>query len=270
MPSRGLFSRDVGLRSDAVCREVPPAAVGSEILTARDVPVATVGETRETGGLLLTARCSALASSDDPFERCEKVARRDRQAAKKPLLRRAWVLPTATGLFGLFLGVGAATSGETTTAVPLAQTVVTMPAAPAPTVTVTMTPSPGPTVTVTPVPEPAPTVTVTSTPEPGPTVTVTATAEAKDTEIASLVGSPKTNPTKKASTPAAKRSAAAKKSATAKKTKKPAAKKTVKKTTSVYYKNCTAVRAAGADPIYRGEPGYSRKLDRDGDGIACE
>jgi len=40
--------------------------------------------------------------------------------------------------------------------------------------------------------------------------------------------------------------------------------------TSVYYENCTAVRAAGADPIYRGDPGYSSKLDRDGDGIACE
>ena len=38
----------------------------------------------------------------------------------------------------------------------------------------------------------------------------------------------------------------------------------------VYYANCTAVRAAGADPIYAGEPGYSRKLDRDGDGVACE
>lgn len=39
---------------------------------------------------------------------------------------------------------------------------------------------------------------------------------------------------------------------------------------STYYENCTAVRAAGADPIRRGEPGYSSKLDRDGDGIACE
>ena len=38
----------------------------------------------------------------------------------------------------------------------------------------------------------------------------------------------------------------------------------------VYYKNCSAVRAAGAAPIYIGEPGYSRKLDRDGDGIGCE
>ncbi|MFI9585116.1 excalibur calcium-binding domain-containing protein [Streptomyces sp. NPDC052236] len=39
---------------------------------------------------------------------------------------------------------------------------------------------------------------------------------------------------------------------------------------STYYKNCTAVRAAGADPIRSGEPGYGRHLDRDGDGVGCE
>ncbi|GII99919.1 excalibur calcium-binding domain-containing protein [Sediminihabitans luteus] len=38
----------------------------------------------------------------------------------------------------------------------------------------------------------------------------------------------------------------------------------------VYYENCTAVRAAGADPIRVGDPGYSTKLDRDGDGVGCE
>ncbi len=38
----------------------------------------------------------------------------------------------------------------------------------------------------------------------------------------------------------------------------------------VYYKNCTAARAAGAAPIHVGEPGYARHLDRDGDGVACE
>jgi hypothetical protein len=38
----------------------------------------------------------------------------------------------------------------------------------------------------------------------------------------------------------------------------------------VFYENCTAVRAAGADPIHVGDPGYSRHLDRDGDGVACE
>lgn len=39
---------------------------------------------------------------------------------------------------------------------------------------------------------------------------------------------------------------------------------------SIYYQNCTAVRAAGAAPIRQGDPGYSRTLDRDGDGIGCE
>ncbi|MFF1834510.1 excalibur calcium-binding domain-containing protein [Streptomyces sp. NPDC058231] len=39
---------------------------------------------------------------------------------------------------------------------------------------------------------------------------------------------------------------------------------------SVYYANCTAVRAADAAPIRAGDPGYGRHLDRDGDGIACE
>lgn len=39
---------------------------------------------------------------------------------------------------------------------------------------------------------------------------------------------------------------------------------------SVYYNNCAEARAKGAAPIRRGEPGYQPKLDRDGDGIACE
>ena len=37
-----------------------------------------------------------------------------------------------------------------------------------------------------------------------------------------------------------------------------------------YYANCKEARAAGAAPLYRGEPGYREKLDRDNDGIACE
>ncbi|MBH8598728.1 MULTISPECIES: excalibur calcium-binding domain-containing protein [unclassified Thermoactinomyces] len=45
---------------------------------------------------------------------------------------------------------------------------------------------------------------------------------------------------------------------------------TKKSSSSVYYPNCSAARAAGAAPIYEGEPGYAKKLDRDGDGIACE
>lgn len=39
---------------------------------------------------------------------------------------------------------------------------------------------------------------------------------------------------------------------------------------SVYYQNCSAARAAGAAPVYVGEPGYGRHLDRDNDGIGCE
>ncbi|MFD7260172.1 excalibur calcium-binding domain-containing protein [Streptomyces sp. NPDC059874] len=39
---------------------------------------------------------------------------------------------------------------------------------------------------------------------------------------------------------------------------------------SVSYSNCSAVKAAGKAPIRRGDPGYGRHLDKDGDGIACE
>ncbi|MEU9305693.1 excalibur calcium-binding domain-containing protein [Streptomyces sp. NPDC048269] len=36
------------------------------------------------------------------------------------------------------------------------------------------------------------------------------------------------------------------------------------------YRNCTAVRDAGAAPIRRGDAGDGSHLDRDGDGVACE
>lgn len=40
---------------------------------------------------------------------------------------------------------------------------------------------------------------------------------------------------------------------------------------STHYANCDAVRAAGAAPLYAGQPGYETpRLDRDGDGVACE
>jgi micrococcal nuclease len=41
-------------------------------------------------------------------------------------------------------------------------------------------------------------------------------------------------------------------------------------TNAVYYRNCSAARAAGAAPIQRGEPGYRAPLDADDDGTACE
>jgi hypothetical protein len=34
--------------------------------------------------------------------------------------------------------------------------------------------------------------------------------------------------------------------------------------------NCTAARAVGLAPAYRGQPGYYPQHDRDRDGIACE
>jgi len=37
-----------------------------------------------------------------------------------------------------------------------------------------------------------------------------------------------------------------------------------------HYEDCDAVRAAGADPIHLGDPGYSPELDPDGDGVGCE
>jgi hypothetical protein len=40
-------------------------------------------------------------------------------------------------------------------------------------------------------------------------------------------------------------------------------------TKRLYYNNCDAVVAAGADPIRRGDPGYRSGLDRDGDGEGC-
>ncbi|WP_338089297.1 excalibur calcium-binding domain-containing protein [Nocardia gipuzkoensis] len=41
-------------------------------------------------------------------------------------------------------------------------------------------------------------------------------------------------------------------------------------TSSVYYPDCAAARAAGAAPMRRGEPGYRSDLDRNNNGIACE
>lgn len=39
---------------------------------------------------------------------------------------------------------------------------------------------------------------------------------------------------------------------------------------SAPYPNCSAARAAGAAPVYAGQPGYGPHLDRDSDGVGCE
>lgn len=36
------------------------------------------------------------------------------------------------------------------------------------------------------------------------------------------------------------------------------------------FRNCAEARAAGAAPVRRGDAGYGRHLDRDGDGVGCE
>lgn len=66
--------------------------------------------------------------------------------------------------------------------------------------------------------------------------------------------------------------AAAKAAAEAKSAADKAAKKAaeVPAPSSTYYANCSEAKAAGAAPIYVGQPGYSTKLDRDKDGVACE
>lgn len=61
-------------------------------------------------------------------------------------------------------------------------------------------------------------------------------------------------------------------------TAKPRSKPTTKRPTpppppeesDAYYANCVEVHDAGAAPLYRGDPGYRRGLDRDNDGVACE
>ena len=84
---------------------------------------------------------------------------------------------------------------------------------------------------------------------PGPTVTQTVTVKAS---------APKPTATPKAAAPAPLKAPSPKPAYTAP---KPA---------TAYYANCAAARAAGAAPLYRGDPGYRSGLDRDGDGVACE
>ncbi|WP_330183222.1 excalibur calcium-binding domain-containing protein [Nocardia sp. NBC_01503] len=36
-----------------------------------------------------------------------------------------------------------------------------------------------------------------------------------------------------------------------------------------YYVNCEQVRARGKAPLLAGQPGYTRQLDPDGNGVAC-
>jgi excalibur calcium-binding domain-containing protein len=132
-----------------------------------------------------------------------------------------------------FLALLGAVAGDPEPGTPLAQ--------PAPAVTVTVTQqgtattAPPATVTAPPATVTMPRATVTVRPKPLPRATVTATV----TRPAPIAGTiPPAEPEDSSS--------------------------------DVYYDNCSEVRAAGAAPIRRGEPGYGSHLDRDNDGIACE
>lgn len=51
---------------------------------------------------------------------------------------------------------------------------------------------------------------------------------------------------------------------------KPRAKAARARPAQAHFSNCREARAAGAAPLRRGDPGYAPRLDRDGDGVACE
>ena len=93
-------------------------------------------------------------------------------------------------------------------------------------------------------------------------------AEQDEDEHATLSSAPKTSASAPAPAPVKPKPATAA-PAPAKPTSVPAA-PAPKAPASVYFANCDAVRAAGAAPIHAGDPGYSTKLDRDKDGVACE
>ncbi|MFJ6522808.1 hypothetical protein ACVW0K_004080 [Streptomyces filamentosus] len=133
---------------------------------------------------------------------------------------------------------------------------VTAPATPTATPTPTEEPS-----TEAPTPTPEPTTEAPTTEAPTPTPEPTTEAPTPDpTTPEPTTEAPKPAPTTpKPATPKPKPPAP---------TTRPA--ETAEPEPEAYYANCDAVRAAGAAPIHAGEPGYSRRLDRDGDGVGCE
>jgi len=117
--------------------------------------------------------------------------------------------------------------------------------------------------------------------DPTPAVTATATATARN-----MIGDVPATPTRDAEAEASKAAAAERKRQEAEARKAEEEQKRLEEEArqaeeeeaeesdsgeeSVYYANCAEARAAGAAPLYRGEPGYAKRLDRDNDGDACE
>jgi len=155
--------------------------------------------------------------------------------------RRGMLRAGAPVLLALVLGVGLAGCGVPSVADDAGSS------APVPSPTVTASPSPTPT----PSPSPTPTPSPTSTPSP----ILTTQAPLSESPAPSATQEPE--PTPEEETQAGGGGAAP-------------APAPEPKQESAYYPNCKAARAAGAAPLYRGDPGYREELDRDRDGIACE
>ncbi|MET7638937.1 excalibur calcium-binding domain-containing protein [Streptomyces sp. NPDC005438] len=106
-----------------------------------------------------------------------------------------------------------------------------------------------------------------------PTATVTTTTSASPRAPGPTVT--ETRSTTRKATATATRTATVTATVTATRTRTaPAAEKPAPATSAregrVHYENCAAAKRDGAAPVRRGDPGYGRHLDRDGDGIACE
>jgi len=103
--------------------------------------------------------------------------------------------------------------------------------------------------------------------------TTATTADADTAADASPTATPTATPTpaERTTTAAATPATTTKTTRTTTTTKPPAGGgTTTKPPAQVYYRNCDEVRAAGAAPLYAGQPGYRTALDRDKDGVACE
>lgn len=170
----------------------------------------------------------------------------------------------ATALAALGASVAVMIVGGVLTPAP-----ATTPAVPSTQVAATTTP-PSPTATPTPTPTLTPSVVPASTQPPAPQAPATATSQPTIVRFAP-VPAPATSTRAVSSTRVASgttvvaaKAAPATKAAAA----NPAPTKVAVAAAS--YKNCAAVRAAGMAPLHKGQPGYAKHLDRDGDGIACE
>lgn len=183
---------------------------------------------------ILPPICSIFSRSSDvsvPFSRS---------------MRRGLLKKSAPVLLALVLGTGLAGCGVPSSA----DNAVSPTPTPSPKETVTASPSPTPTPTPSPAPMPSPT----STPSPSPTT------QAPTPEPSPEPAAPEPEPTPETDAQGSGGGGAAQEPA-------PLPEPVLKKE---YYANCKEARAAGAAPLYQGDPGYRPELDRDRDGVACE